>query len=143
MDRQLNLNRAETFSFVNPWIRYFLFFFSFLFWVSRVCKVRRFPGGFHPVKKQGSHHEDMQFLVTRREAPHKHGASSPPWVYFWFGPVLYIYIHIFGGARYSHSTAASGWLCIQTVLTQATPHTPANLVVSHDLHFFFLPPNCF
>lgn len=36
MDRQLNLNRAETFSFVNPWIRYFLFFFSFLFWVSRV-----------------------------------------------------------------------------------------------------------
>uniref|UniRef100_A0A3B4XBY7 Tetraspanin 33b n=1 Tax=Seriola lalandi dorsalis TaxID=1841481 RepID=A0A3B4XBY7_SERLL len=35
MDRKLNLNRAETFSFVNPWIRYFLFFFSFLFWVSR------------------------------------------------------------------------------------------------------------
>uniref|UniRef100_A0A3Q3XME3 Uncharacterized protein n=1 Tax=Mola mola TaxID=94237 RepID=A0A3Q3XME3_MOLML len=34
MDRELNLNRAETFSFVNPWIRYFLFFFSFLFWVS-------------------------------------------------------------------------------------------------------------
>lgn len=34
MDRKLNLNRAETFSFVNPWIRYFLFFFSFLFWVS-------------------------------------------------------------------------------------------------------------
>lgn len=35
MDRKLNLNRAETFSFVNPWIRYFLFFFSFLFWVSK------------------------------------------------------------------------------------------------------------
>ncbi|XP_047452218.1 tetraspanin-33b isoform X3 [Mugil cephalus] len=33
MDRELSLNRAETFSFVNPWIRYFLFFFSFLFWV--------------------------------------------------------------------------------------------------------------
>uniref|UniRef100_A0A3B4AF11 Tetraspanin n=1 Tax=Periophthalmus magnuspinnatus TaxID=409849 RepID=A0A3B4AF11_9GOBI len=33
MDRDLNLKRAETFSFVNPWIRYFLFFFSFLFWV--------------------------------------------------------------------------------------------------------------
>ncbi|XP_012718398.1 tetraspanin-33b [Fundulus heteroclitus] len=33
MDRESNLNRAETFSFVNPWIRYFLFFFSFLFWV--------------------------------------------------------------------------------------------------------------
>ncbi|KAK2841985.1 hypothetical protein Q5P01_012185 [Channa striata] len=33
MDRNQNLNRAETFSFINPWIRYFLFFFSFLFWV--------------------------------------------------------------------------------------------------------------
>lgn len=34
MDRQASLTRMETFSFVNPWIRYFLFFFSFLFWVS-------------------------------------------------------------------------------------------------------------
>uniref|UniRef100_A0A3Q4BUJ6 Uncharacterized protein n=1 Tax=Mola mola TaxID=94237 RepID=A0A3Q4BUJ6_MOLML len=40
MDRELNLNRAETFSFVNPWIRYFLFFFSFLFWVSDVANVK-------------------------------------------------------------------------------------------------------
>ncbi|XP_075898805.1 tetraspanin-33b isoform X2 [Nelusetta ayraudi] len=39
MDRQLNLNRAETFSFVNPWIRYFLFFFSFLFWVFSLLIV--------------------------------------------------------------------------------------------------------
>uniref|UniRef100_A0A3B5LCI7 Tetraspanin-33 n=1 Tax=Xiphophorus couchianus TaxID=32473 RepID=A0A3B5LCI7_9TELE len=34
MDRESNLNRTETFSFVNPWIRYFLFFFSFLFWLQ-------------------------------------------------------------------------------------------------------------
>lgn len=40
MDRKLNLDRAETFSFVNPWIRYFLFFFSFLFWVSRVATIK-------------------------------------------------------------------------------------------------------
>ncbi|XP_039616715.1 tetraspanin-33b isoform X2 [Polypterus senegalus] len=33
MDRPLSFDRAETFSFINPWIRYFLFFFSFLFWV--------------------------------------------------------------------------------------------------------------
>lgn len=39
MDRKLNLDRAETFSFVNPWIRYFLFFFSFLFWVSKTKAV--------------------------------------------------------------------------------------------------------
>ncbi|XP_070686375.1 tetraspanin-33b isoform X2 [Pempheris klunzingeri] len=39
MDRKLNLNRAETFSFVNPWIRYFLFFFSFLFWVFSLLIV--------------------------------------------------------------------------------------------------------
>ncbi len=42
MDRKLNLNRAETFSFVNPWIRYFLFFFSFLFWVSRAARSKGF-----------------------------------------------------------------------------------------------------
>lgn len=35
MDRDLNLNRAETFSYINPWIRYFLFVFSFTFWVSK------------------------------------------------------------------------------------------------------------
>ncbi|KAL4625091.1 tetraspanin-33-like [Arapaima gigas] len=39
MDRQPNLNRPETFSFVNPWIRYFLFFFSFLFWVFSLLIV--------------------------------------------------------------------------------------------------------
>ncbi|XP_032379925.1 tetraspanin-33b isoform X2 [Etheostoma spectabile] len=39
MDREQNLNRAETFSFVNPWIRYFLFFFSFLFWVFSLLIV--------------------------------------------------------------------------------------------------------
>ncbi|XP_019959176.1 tetraspanin-33b isoform X4 [Paralichthys olivaceus] len=39
MDRKLTLNRAETFSFVNPWIRYFLFFFSFLFWVFSLLIV--------------------------------------------------------------------------------------------------------
>ncbi|KAF0041409.1 hypothetical protein F2P81_007307 [Scophthalmus maximus] len=39
MDRKLNLNRAGTFSFVNPWIRYFLFFFSFLFWVFSLLIV--------------------------------------------------------------------------------------------------------
>ncbi|XP_021457435.1 tetraspanin-33b isoform X4 [Oncorhynchus mykiss] len=39
MDRKLNLNRAETFSFINPWIRYFLFFFSFLFWVFSLLIV--------------------------------------------------------------------------------------------------------
>ncbi|KAM9854967.1 tetraspanin-33b [Aulostomus maculatus] len=39
MDRKLNLNRGETFSFVNPWIRYFLFFFSFLFWVFSLLIV--------------------------------------------------------------------------------------------------------
>ncbi|XP_035859678.1 tetraspanin-33b isoform X2 [Sander lucioperca] len=39
MDRKQNLNRAETFSFVNPWIRYFLFFFSFLFWVFSLLIV--------------------------------------------------------------------------------------------------------
>ncbi|XP_035012745.1 tetraspanin-33b isoform X2 [Hippoglossus stenolepis] len=39
MDRNLNLNRAETFSFINPWIRYFLFFFSFLFWVFSLLIV--------------------------------------------------------------------------------------------------------
>ncbi|KAG7521987.1 tetraspanin-33-like isoform X2 [Solea senegalensis] len=39
MDRQQNLNRTETFSFVNPWIRYFLFFFSFLFWVFSLLIV--------------------------------------------------------------------------------------------------------
>ncbi|XP_032435995.1 tetraspanin-33b isoform X2 [Xiphophorus hellerii] len=39
MDRESNLNRAETFSFVNPWIRYFLFFFSFLFWVFSLLIV--------------------------------------------------------------------------------------------------------
>uniref|UniRef100_W5LK04 Tetraspanin n=1 Tax=Astyanax mexicanus TaxID=7994 RepID=W5LK04_ASTMX len=39
MDRDLNLNRAETFSFINPWIRYFLFFFSFLFWVFSLLIV--------------------------------------------------------------------------------------------------------
>uniref|UniRef100_A0A3P8UTC8 Tetraspanin n=1 Tax=Cynoglossus semilaevis TaxID=244447 RepID=A0A3P8UTC8_CYNSE len=33
MDSDQSLKRAETFSYVNPWIRYFLFFFSFLFWV--------------------------------------------------------------------------------------------------------------
>ncbi|XP_074487921.1 tetraspanin-33b isoform X3 [Sebastes fasciatus] len=39
MDRKQNLNRAETFSFVNPWIRYFLFFFSFLFWTFSLLIV--------------------------------------------------------------------------------------------------------
>ncbi|XP_014860903.1 PREDICTED: tetraspanin-33-like isoform X2 [Poecilia mexicana] len=39
MDRESNLNRAETFSFINPWIRYFLFFFSFLFWVFSLLIV--------------------------------------------------------------------------------------------------------
>ncbi|XP_020559940.1 tetraspanin-33 isoform X2 [Oryzias latipes] len=39
MERELSLNRAETFSFVNPWIRYFLFFFSFLFWVFSLLIV--------------------------------------------------------------------------------------------------------
>ncbi|KAK1169189.1 tetraspanin-33-like [Acipenser oxyrinchus oxyrinchus] len=33
MDREVSLNRADTFSFINPWIRYFLFIFSLLFWV--------------------------------------------------------------------------------------------------------------
>lgn len=40
MGRERHLNRDETFSFVNPWIRYFLFFFSFLFWVSRVALAK-------------------------------------------------------------------------------------------------------
>ncbi|KAM9481340.1 tetraspanin-33b [Clarias gariepinus] len=39
MDRDLNLSRAETFSFINPWIRYFLFLSSFLFWVFSLCIV--------------------------------------------------------------------------------------------------------
>ena len=39
MDRIQNLNRAETFSYINPWIRYFLFFFSLLFWVSRLSSL--------------------------------------------------------------------------------------------------------
>ncbi|XP_051512793.1 tetraspanin-33-like [Myxocyprinus asiaticus] len=39
MDRQVSLNRMETFSFVSPWIRYFLFFFSFLFWVFSLLIV--------------------------------------------------------------------------------------------------------
>ncbi|GAA6090722.1 tetraspanin-33b [Tachysurus ichikawai] len=39
MDRDLNLNRAETFSYINPWIRYFLFVFSFTFWVFPLCIV--------------------------------------------------------------------------------------------------------
>uniref|UniRef100_W5NJK5 Tetraspanin n=1 Tax=Lepisosteus oculatus TaxID=7918 RepID=W5NJK5_LEPOC len=39
MDGKLSLNRAETFSFINPWIRYFLFFFSFLFWVFSLVIV--------------------------------------------------------------------------------------------------------
>ncbi|KAG5273829.1 hypothetical protein AALO_G00156010 [Alosa alosa] len=38
-DLSLSLNRAETFSFINPWIRYFLFFFSFLFWVFSLLIV--------------------------------------------------------------------------------------------------------
>ncbi|XP_048862547.1 tetraspanin-33b isoform X2 [Brienomyrus brachyistius] len=38
-DMDLNLNRAETFSFINPWIRYFLFFFSFLFWMLSMLIV--------------------------------------------------------------------------------------------------------
>uniref|UniRef100_A0A3Q3KPE0 Tetraspanin n=1 Tax=Monopterus albus TaxID=43700 RepID=A0A3Q3KPE0_MONAL len=33
------MNRAETFSFVNPLIRYFLFIFSFLFWVFSMLIV--------------------------------------------------------------------------------------------------------
>ncbi|KAK2847962.1 hypothetical protein Q7C36_009644 [Tachysurus vachellii] len=39
MDRDLNLNRAETFSYINPWILYFLFIFSFTFWVFSLCIV--------------------------------------------------------------------------------------------------------
>ncbi|KAF4091705.1 hypothetical protein AMELA_G00039840 [Ameiurus melas] len=39
MDRDLNLSRAETFSLINPCIRYFLFLFSFLFWVFSLCIV--------------------------------------------------------------------------------------------------------
>ncbi|XP_028813419.1 tetraspanin-33b [Denticeps clupeoides] len=39
MDRDLSLSRTKTFSFINPWIRYFLFFFSFLFWVFSVLIV--------------------------------------------------------------------------------------------------------
>ncbi|XP_034079278.1 tetraspanin-33b isoform X2 [Gymnodraco acuticeps] len=39
MDRKQNLYRNETFSFVNPWIRYFLFFFSFLFWAFSLLIV--------------------------------------------------------------------------------------------------------
>ncbi|CAL8263033.1 unnamed protein product [Merluccius merluccius] len=39
MDRTQNLQRAETFSFINPWIRYSLFFFSFLFWVLSLLIV--------------------------------------------------------------------------------------------------------
>ncbi|CAL8323537.1 tetraspanin-33b [Gadus morhua] len=39
MDRIQNLNRAETFSYINPWIRYFLFFFSLLFWVFSLLIV--------------------------------------------------------------------------------------------------------
>ncbi|GLD60701.1 tetraspanin-33-like protein [Lates japonicus] len=54
MDRKLNLNRAETFSFVNPWIRYFLFFFSFLFWtrpVAEHCSPN--PSGLCPLASLG------------------------------------------------------------------------------------------
>ncbi|KAK2894540.1 hypothetical protein Q8A67_011769 [Cirrhinus molitorella] len=39
MDRQVSLTTTEMFSFVNPWIRYFLFFFSFLFWVFSLLIV--------------------------------------------------------------------------------------------------------
>ncbi|XP_067246186.1 tetraspanin-33b [Chanodichthys erythropterus] len=39
MDRQASLTRTQMFSFVNPWIRYFLFFFSFLFWVFSLLIV--------------------------------------------------------------------------------------------------------
>nr|XP_040024569.1 tetraspanin-33-like isoform X2 [Gasterosteus aculeatus aculeatus] len=39
MDRKQRLNRAKDFSFVNPWIRYFLFFFSFVFWVFSLLIV--------------------------------------------------------------------------------------------------------
>ncbi|XP_060779681.1 tetraspanin-33b [Neoarius graeffei] len=39
MERDLNLSRAETFSYLNPCIRYFLFLFSFLFWVFSLCIV--------------------------------------------------------------------------------------------------------
>ncbi|XP_051580567.1 tetraspanin-33b isoform X3 [Myxocyprinus asiaticus] len=39
MDRQVSLSRTETFSFINPWIRYFLFFFSFLFWIFSLLIV--------------------------------------------------------------------------------------------------------
>ncbi|XP_068070916.1 tetraspanin-33b isoform X2 [Danio rerio] len=39
MDRQVSLSRTEMFSFLNPWIRYFLFFFSFLFWVFSLLIV--------------------------------------------------------------------------------------------------------
>ncbi|XP_040018973.1 tetraspanin-33b isoform X4 [Gasterosteus aculeatus] len=39
MDRKRGLNRAKDFSFVNPWIRYFLFFFSFVFWVFSLLIV--------------------------------------------------------------------------------------------------------
>ncbi|KAM8892800.1 tetraspanin-33b isoform 2-T2 [Spinachia spinachia] len=39
MDGKPRLNRAEDFTFVNPWIRYFLFFFSFVFWVFSLLIV--------------------------------------------------------------------------------------------------------
>ncbi|XP_046720969.1 tetraspanin-33b [Silurus meridionalis] len=39
MDRDPNPNGAETFSLINPWIRYFLFLFSFLFWMFSLCIV--------------------------------------------------------------------------------------------------------
>lgn len=133
MDRQLSLNRAETFSFVNPWIRYFLFFFSFLFWVSRIATN---PFNVHIQDQCG--HFKMQFLVTHRELQHKRGASSPPWVYFWFGTVLYIYTYIWTSRllmqHWSLGLVAHSY---QTLLTQPTPDTPARLVVSHNDLFFF------
>ncbi len=63
MDRKLSLNRAETFSFVNPWIRYFLFFFSFLFWVSTVAPLRDFSL-YRNVITQLSHSLSAPFILN-------------------------------------------------------------------------------
>ncbi|XP_032881786.1 tetraspanin-33-like isoform X2 [Amblyraja radiata] len=39
MDIGRRLNRGENITFINPWIKYYLFFFSFLFWIISLVIV--------------------------------------------------------------------------------------------------------
>lgn len=84
------------------------------------------------IQSKSTEANTRSFLVTRWEPQDKNGTSSPALFYFWVGTVLcinsiciYIYLLL------QHWSLGLVVHSYQTVLSQATSDTPANLVVNH------------